>query len=126
MKHYITTILFSMLMSIMGVNAFADSFSVDGLTFEPISSTEASVISASKNVMNVIIPSQVTNGSKSYNVVSIGGKAFYECRDMTTITLPNTIMIIGKEAFRKCESLTSITIPDNVKEIKESTFAYCI
>ena len=125
MKHYITSILFSMLMSIMGVNAFADSFSVDGLTYEPISNTEALLTSANKNVINVVVPSQVTYDSKTYNVVSIGEKAFYECRDMTTITLPNTIMIIGKEAFRKCKSLTSITIPDNVKEIRKSTFYDC-
>lgn len=125
MKQFSTKILFSMLMSMIGVNALADTFSIDGLTYEPISSTEASLISASTNVINVIVPNQVTNESKTYNVVSLAEKAFYKCQEMSSISLPNTIKIIGKEVFRGCSSLKTITIPEGITEIREGTFRRC-
>ena len=114
-----------MLISITTSSVFAESFSIDGITYEVISNSEVAITSASKNVINVVIPSQVTNGSKTYDVVSIGEKAFYECRDMTSITLPNSIRIIGKEGFRRCSSLTSITIPEGITEIRDDTFRGC-
>lgn len=125
MKHHYFRILLTMLMSIANAYVLAESFSIDGITYEVISSSEVALTSANKNVINVVIPSQVTNGSKNYDVVSIGAKAFYECRDMTSITLPNTIKIIGKEGFRRCSSLTSITIPEGIKEIRDDTFRGC-
>ena len=58
-------------------------------------------------------------------MTSIGCDAFYGCKSLTSITIPNRVTSIGKFAFCKCESLTSITIPDSVTSIGERAFEDC-
>jgi hypothetical protein len=54
---------------------------------------------------------------------SIGDGAFYDCANLTSITLPNSLISIGKEAFASCR-LTSITLPNSVTTIGEAAFQY--
>ncbi|MBQ6612560.1 MAG: leucine-rich repeat domain-containing protein, partial [Alistipes sp.] len=56
---------------------------------------------------------------------SIGDYAFYECSELTNITIPDSITEIGNGAFRGCSSLTSITIPNGVTSIGEEAFRDC-
>jgi hypothetical protein len=58
-------------------------------------------------------------------VTSIGTYAFFQCNNLTKITLPNTLDTIGKGAFYFCGKLADITIPDNLTAIEDSTFAGC-
>ncbi len=51
------------------------------------------------------------------SVASIGGYAFYECIGLTSITLPDGVTSIGDSAFRNCSSIASITLPDSVTSI---------
>ncbi len=58
-------------------------------------------------------------------VTSIGKEAFYGCSGLTSLTISNSVTSIGNEAFGVCSSLTSITIPDSVTSIGDSTFSSC-
>ena len=58
-------------------------------------------------------------------VAQIGVDAFYDCKNLKEITLPNSVTSIGEYAFRGCSSLTLITIPNGVTSIGEYAFAYC-
>ena len=58
---------------------------------------------------SISIPSIVTYGSTTYNVTSIGYKAFYNCSGLTSVTIPSSVTSIGDGAFRNCNSLTSVT-----------------
>ena len=59
------------------------------------------------------------------SVTSIGAGAFSECEKLTTIRLPNSITEISEYAFSKCKNLTTITIPDSVTSIGNGAFSYC-
>ena len=58
-------------------------------------------------------------------ITAIGDRAFYECKNLTSITLPKSVKAIGKSAFHGCKNLTSITIPDGVTTIGEWAFYDC-
>ena len=57
-------------------------------------------------------------------VIAISSNAFSSCRDLTTVTIPNTITSIGYYAFSGC-SLKNITIPESVTTIESGVFRGC-
>lgn len=58
-------------------------------------------------------------------VTSIGNYAFWECKSLTSIYIPDGVTSIGNGAFCGCEALTSIKIPDSVTSIGNHAFARC-
>lgn len=73
----------------------------------------------------VEIPSQVMHEGQQYTVTKIGGYAFSNCRDLTSVTIPNSVTTIGDKAFNICSGLTSITIPNSVISIGGNAFSSC-
>ena len=59
------------------------------------------------------------------SVTSIGKSAFYNCRSLTSVTLPSSVTSIGWSAFRGCSGLTSVTLPSSVTSIGEYAFSGC-
>ena len=80
---------------------------------------------SSKYSGNINIPESVTYEGKSYQVTTIGERAFYKCDNLTSVTVPNSVTSIGESAFVNCNSLTSVAIPNSVTSIGESAFWYC-
>ena len=58
-------------------------------------------------------------------ITSISYFAFYNCSALTDITIPNNVTTIGYYAFSNCYRLTSITIPNNVTSIDSGAFSGC-
>ena len=58
-------------------------------------------------------------------ITKIGNYAFYECKQLTSVEIPETVTSIGERAFIYCENLPSIAIPDAVTEIGGYAFGYC-
>lgn len=59
-------------------------------------------------------------------MTAIGDSAFYNCEDLETIVLPNSVNSIGNGAFSCCESLNSITLPDSLRCIGKDAFYKCM
>ena len=55
----------------------------------------------------------------------IGDRAFYACKSLTSINIPNSVTYIGNHAFRGCKTLTCINIPNSVTNIGNEAFSGC-
>lgn len=58
-------------------------------------------------------------------VDKIASQAFYDCRLITAITLPDAVTEIGAQAFGDCSELRSIVLPDSVTTVGEKAFDGC-
>jgi hypothetical protein len=58
-------------------------------------------------------------------VTSIGGGAFLDNTNLTSVTIPDTVTNIGTHAFFNCSTLTNVTIPGNLTTIVDWVFAGC-
>ena len=67
----------------------------------------------------------ITSVTLPASVTQIGRSAFYLCTNMTTVVLEEGLTEIGNNAFGICRSLQSITIPKSVTTIGISAFSSC-
>ncbi|MBR3938887.1 MAG: leucine-rich repeat domain-containing protein, partial [Bacteroidales bacterium] len=101
------------------------TFTIGDLTYQITGSNTAKVADCSTSTTSVVIPSTVTYQGTTYSVTSIGYEAFYNCRGLTSVTIPNSVTSIGNYAFSGCSGLTSVTIPNSVTSIGECAFEGC-
>lgn len=59
------------------------------------------------------------------NVTQIKKEAFYGCRGLASIVIPDTVKMIGDRAFYDCIGLGNVTIPANVTSIGAEAFKNC-
>lgn len=95
-------------------------------------SNEASVLNGDQNVAgspdaagDITILSSFTVGGKEYTVTNIGNYAFYNCNNITAVTIPSSVTAIGSYAFYKCIGMLSIDIPNSVTYIGNNAFWDC-
>ena len=121
--------LFTLLFVIVATTAlWAEDFEVNGIYYYILTdkTNEVAVTYGSPLYTgSVTIPSTVTYNGTTYSVTSIGGRAFYLCSGLTSVTIPNSVTSIGRQAFYYCTGLTPITIPNSVTSIGDEAFYYC-
>ncbi len=59
------------------------------------------------------------------NVKEIGKSAFYNCKNLETIDLPEGLTKIWAQAFESCTKLDGIVLPDGIEKIGNQAFANC-
>lgn len=67
----------------------------------------------------------VTNITIPSSVKSMGNGVFSNCTGLSNITLPSSITSIGSDLFNGCTGLTNITIPNGITKIYSQTFMKC-
>ena len=66
-------------------------------------------LSPTSNKTNIVIPNTVKYKNKSYKVVSVAPKAFYNKSKLKKVCINANITTLGKDCFAKCKKLNSIT-----------------
>ena len=51
--------------------------------------------------------------------------AFHNCKNISSVIIPNSVVMIGGGAFAGCTSLQSVTIPDSIKYLADYFFQDC-
>ena len=74
---------------------------------------------------DILILSKFTIDGHDYVVSKIGDMAFYLCKNISSITLPETLSSIGDFAFCLCVNLTKIEIPKSVTSIGKAALGQC-
>ncbi len=59
------------------------------------------------------------------DVISIKAGTFKDCKNLTSIDIPENISLIESNTFENCTGLSSIKLPSGVTSIGESAFAGC-
>ncbi|MBO5800315.1 MAG: leucine-rich repeat protein [Paludibacteraceae bacterium] len=96
-------------LSVSQEQEFEFTYEGQTLKYEVTAENEVSVGKLDKNLSgDLIIPSNVTLGEKKYKVTRIGDEAFYGCKNLQSVVIPNSVTSIGREAFSGCENLQSV------------------
>lgn len=75
---------------------------------------------------HVAIPPTITHSGVTYSVTAIGDSAFAGCKQLKSITIPNTVTTVGADAFSGCTSLTTAILEDGTMQLTMSkTFRGC-
>ena len=56
----------------------------------------------------------------------IADRAFYDCRNLTSVEIPNSVITIGERAFCDCRYLTSVALGNSVRVIEKDAFRNCM
>ena len=90
--------------------------------FKVVDSTSCVLTKAIYVSGDVVIPNTSPDG---LTVTKIGDEAFMGCKDMTSVSFPNSLTQIGNSAFKNCESLTKVTMGEGIKKIDVDAFHNC-
>lgn len=129
-RRALRTALLVLLLSVMGMGkGYAQEFTVGDLNYsvndDGVSVTVTGHVDGTSAMGALIIPASVTNNGHSYNVTEVGDYAFRNCSDITSVSLPNTVISIGRNAFQQCLGLSSITLPGSLTYIDQAAFQLC-
>ena len=111
MKNRFLTLVFLLVVASATTAVSAFDFVVDGFCYAINADGESVTLSGyEEDPSQLIIPAEVTASGVTYTVTAIGEKAFYCCRTLTSVVIPNTVTTISKQALHACPGLTSINV----------------
>ena len=105
--------LLSILM-LLPLIASAERVEVNGIYYEFDTEAKTAKVQWSNNEYSgdIIIPEEVTYNDYTYKVTAIGGTAFNDCANLTSVTIPSSVTSVSSGAFYNCSNLTSVYISD--------------
>lgn len=84
---------------------------VKGIMYKVTSSSTVKVTGCTnENTSKIKIPNTVKICGKTFKVTSIQGKAFYNCKKLTSVTIGSNVKVIGSKAFYNNPKLKTVTI----------------
>lgn len=133
MKQLSKNLALVVLLLTIGQQAFSYDFKIDGIFYNyniedgtAIVTSEYEGGSTSRSYSgDIVIPESVSINGRSLRVTAVWHHTFWDCDELKSVTLPETIMSIGYEAFSECDMLETVNIPSNIKSVGEEAFYNC-
>lgn len=116
------------IMMLMPLMVCAEDFRINGILYNILSYQDFTLAVTPVERGNtqysgdIVIPSTVTYGNKTWTVIEIMDNAFGYNSNITSVALPSTLKKIGKYAFHNCSNSAPIAIPNGVEYIGDYSF----
>ena len=118
--------LFTMLMSMACIKASAYDFEDNGFCFNILSIGDKTCeVTKSDKHGDLVIPAEAHYQGRILKVVRIGDEAFYNCSDITSLTIEEGVEEIGVKSFGFCKGITKVVVPNSLKIVGTGAFAGC-
>lgn len=105
--------------TISGKNIIANEW--DEITYKGIIQVDGII----ENIGTIFQGANITSITLPSSLVSIGSGAFKNCLSLESIVIPNSVSSIGSSAFYGCSSLKSVVIPNSVTSVGTYAFGHC-
>ena len=134
MKHFYLKTILSCVLSVAGITVSAYDCKVNGIYYKLNKDNQTASVTYYSDIVSdnrygyfgsVNIPSSFTLNDIIYSVTSIDSYAFSGCRDIYSVSIPNSVTSIGGYAFSSCSNLTSVSIPNSMTSIDSYAFTSC-
>ena len=93
--------------------AQAAEFTEGNLTYT-VENGEATITYCNRDISGELVIPDTLGGCA---IVKIASRAFENCHNLTSITIPDGVISIGSFAFSSCDRLFDIKFPDSVKSL---------
>jgi hypothetical protein len=104
------------------VNAISGSTIDNGIEYKLDSKEKTACLTDGRGASgNIEIPATVVDKDISYNVTSVGERAFSGAM-LKSIALPDSVEVLGSGAFERCENLMTISLSGSLKKIEADAF----
>ena len=108
--------LLSLVLMMLPLAVSAISTRIDGICYILDSKNKTAQVaqwsSGVKYAGDIVIPSTVVKREVEYTVTSIQSRAFQNCPELTSVTIPNTVISIGSYIFEGSTNLASIVVEE--------------
>ena len=112
-----TFLTFLMLTSTISMWAY--DFMVDNIFYSVVSMADLTVKVVSEDETytksysgDVVIPNSIVFRDRTFNVIRIESKAFMNCPQLTSVSIPKNVSIIGTDVFKESSNIEKIIIED--------------
>jgi len=74
---------------------------------------------------DIVIPETFEYEGNTYTVVATAANSFLDCKQLTSVVLPETCVTIGRNSFKGCTALTKSPIPTTATSVGNGVFNGC-
>ncbi len=119
------------LFMVLGLNTYAHDFEVDGICYVVNNISDLTCYVSSRNGQqnsysgDIVIPASVSYNERTFSVTGISASAFLNCKELTSIQLPQSLLVLGSSSFEGCEGLEEILLPTSLTSMGSWVFYKC-